>query len=122
MRRAGACGGGVIAAPDLAQSDRRPNSRIDRGSCPGQVGSKKTRLARVLTRNTILAAASLVDGDRPQFWVGLNDRGFVAKVDAPRFTSAHKLRRAECFRFRATLDDLLSDEVRPSERKLPGTL
>ena len=30
---------------------------------------------------------------------------------APRFTSAQKLRRAECFCSRATLDDLLSDEV-----------
>jgi hypothetical protein len=30
---------------------------------------------------------------------------------APRFTSAHELRRAECFCSRATLDDLLSDEV-----------
>ena len=33
------------------------------------------------------------------------------EFDAPRFTSAHKLRRAECFCSRATLDDLLSDEV-----------
>jgi hypothetical protein len=32
------------------------------------------------------------------------------EFDAPRFTSAQKLRRAECF-CRATLDDLLSDEV-----------
>ena len=36
-----------------------------------------------------------------------NDIGF----DAPRFTSVHKLRRAECFCSRATLDDLLADEV-----------
>jgi len=36
-----------------------------------------------------------------------NDIGF----DAPRFTSVHKLRSAECFCSRATLDDLLSDEV-----------
>ena len=34
------------------------------------------------------------------------------EFDAPRFTSAHKLRRAECFCSRTTLDDLLSDEVR----------
>ena len=33
------------------------------------------------------------------------------EFDAPRFTSAHELRRAECFCSRATLDDLLSDEV-----------
>jgi hypothetical protein len=33
------------------------------------------------------------------------------KFDAPRFTSAHKLRRAECYCSRATLDDLLADEV-----------
>ena len=31
--------------------------------------------------------------------------------DAPRLTSSDKLRRAECFYSRATLDDLLSDEV-----------
>ena len=34
------------------------------------------------------------------------------EFDAPRFTSAHKLRRTECFCSRTTLDDLLSDEVR----------
>ncbi len=34
------------------------------------------------------------------------------EFDAPRFTSAHELRRAECFCSRTTLDDLLSDEVR----------
>ena len=33
------------------------------------------------------------------------------EFDAPRLTIAHKLRRAECFCSRATLDDLLSDEV-----------
>ena len=33
------------------------------------------------------------------------------EFDAPRFTSADKLRGAECFCSRATLDDLLSDEV-----------
>ena len=33
------------------------------------------------------------------------------EFDAPRFTSAHKLRRAECFCSRTMLDDLLSDEV-----------
>jgi hypothetical protein len=33
------------------------------------------------------------------------------EFDAPRFTSADKLRGAECFCTRATLDDLLSDEV-----------
>ena len=33
------------------------------------------------------------------------------EFDAPRFTSAHELRRAECFCSRATFDDLLSDEV-----------
>jgi hypothetical protein len=33
------------------------------------------------------------------------------EFDAPRFTSADKLRRAECFCSRATLDDLLSDAV-----------
>jgi hypothetical protein len=33
------------------------------------------------------------------------------EVDARRFSRAHKLRRAECFCSRATLDDLLSDEV-----------
>ena len=32
------------------------------------------------------------------------------EFDAPRFTSADKLRGAECFCSRATLDDLLSDE------------
>jgi hypothetical protein len=37
-----------------------PNSRIVHGSCPGQVGSKKTRLARASNSNTILAATSLV--------------------------------------------------------------
>jgi hypothetical protein len=30
---------------------------------------------------------------------------------APRFTSLHKHRSAECFCSRATLDDLLSDKV-----------
>ena len=34
------------------------------------------------------------------------------EFDAPRFTSADKLRGAECFCTRATLDDLLSDGVR----------
>ena len=34
------------------------------------------------------------------------------EFDAAQFTSAHKLRRAECFCSRTTLDDLLSDEVR----------
>jgi hypothetical protein len=38
---------------------RRPNSRIVRGSCPAQVGSKKTRLARVSNRDTISTAANL---------------------------------------------------------------
>ena len=33
------------------------------------------------------------------------------EFDAPRFTSADKPRGAECFCTRATLDDLLSDEV-----------
>jgi hypothetical protein len=33
------------------------------------------------------------------------------EFDASRFTSAQTLRRAECFCSRATLDDLLSDEV-----------
>ena len=33
------------------------------------------------------------------------------EFDAPRFTSAHELRRAECFCSRATLGDLLSDKV-----------
>jgi hypothetical protein len=33
------------------------------------------------------------------------------EVDARRLTSAHELRRAECFCSRATLDDLLSDEM-----------
>jgi hypothetical protein len=33
------------------------------------------------------------------------------EFDTSRFTSARKLRRAECFCSRATLDDLLSDEV-----------
>ena len=33
------------------------------------------------------------------------------EFDAPRFTSGDKLRGAECFCSRATLDDLLSDEV-----------
>jgi len=33
------------------------------------------------------------------------------EFDATRFTSADKLRGAECFCSRATLDDLLSDEV-----------
>lgn len=33
------------------------------------------------------------------------------EFDAPRFTSADKLRRAECFCSRATLDELLSDAV-----------
>ena len=33
------------------------------------------------------------------------------EFDAPQFTSADKLRRAECFCSRATLDDLLSDAV-----------
>ena len=34
------------------------------------------------------------------------------EFDAPRFTSLHKHRSAECYCSRATLDDLLSDEVR----------
>jgi len=45
---------------------------------------------------------------------GLNDRYCPEtdiEFDAPRFTSADKLRGAECFCTRATLDDLLSDEV-----------
>jgi hypothetical protein len=33
------------------------------------------------------------------------------EFDTSRFTSAQKLRRAECFCSRATLDDLLSDKV-----------
>ena len=33
------------------------------------------------------------------------------EFDAPRFTSLHKHRSAECYCSRATLDDLLSDEV-----------
>jgi hypothetical protein len=33
------------------------------------------------------------------------------EFDARPFTSAHELRHAECFCSRATLDDLLSDEV-----------
>ena len=33
------------------------------------------------------------------------------EFDAPRFTIAHKHRSAECYYSRATLDDLLSDEV-----------
>ena len=33
------------------------------------------------------------------------------ELDTSRFTSAQKLRRAECFCSRATLDDLLSDKV-----------
>src|ERR1700738_2695941 len=33
------------------------------------------------------------------------------EFDAPQFTSVHKLRSAECFCSRATLDDLLADEV-----------
>ena len=33
------------------------------------------------------------------------------EFDAPRSTGADKLRGAECFCTRATLDDLLSDEV-----------
>ena len=33
------------------------------------------------------------------------------EFDAPRFTSADKLRGAECFCTWATLDDLLSDDV-----------
>jgi hypothetical protein len=32
------------------------------------------------------------------------------EFDTSRFTSAQKLRRAECFCSRATLDDLLSDK------------
>ena len=34
------------------------------------------------------------------------------EFDTSRFTSAQKLRRAEYFCSRATLDDLLSDEVK----------
>jgi hypothetical protein len=33
------------------------------------------------------------------------------EFDAPRLTSLHKHRSAECYCSRATLDDLLSDEV-----------
>ena len=33
------------------------------------------------------------------------------QFDALRFTSAHKLRSAECYCSRATLDELLSDEM-----------
>ena len=33
------------------------------------------------------------------------------EFDAPRFTNLHKHRSAECYCSRATLDDLLSDEV-----------
>ncbi len=40
--------------------------------------------------------------------------------DAPRLTSSDKLRRAECFYSRATLDDLLSDEVMAPVLR-PGT-
>jgi hypothetical protein len=36
------------------------------------------------------------------------------EFDTSRFTSAQKPRRAECFCSRATLDDLLSDEVMAS--------
>jgi hypothetical protein len=35
------------------------------------------------------------------------------EFDALGLTSAHKLRSAECYCSRATLDDLLSDEVTP---------
>ena len=35
------------------------------------------------------------------------------EFDALELTSAHKLRSAECYCSRATLDDLLSDEVTP---------
>src|SRR6202035_2768626 len=56
-------GCGVIAAPDLAQGVTTPAEQPHlRGSCPGQVRSKKTRLARVSTRDTILAAARSAAG------------------------------------------------------------
>jgi hypothetical protein len=42
--------------------------------------------------------------------------------DAPRFTSVHKLRRAECFCSRATLDDLLSDEVMAPVRRVTSRM
>jgi hypothetical protein len=42
------------------------------------------------------------------------------EFDAPRFTSADKLRRAECFCSRATIDDLLSDEVMAPVQRSAG--
>jgi hypothetical protein len=107
----------------------RPNSRIVRGSCPAQVGSKKrgwlgfpieTRFQRQRNRPQISGRARLVRSGprqgRPHAICqeGLNDRGLSRNRHRSRCSAIQqspKLRRAECFCSRATLDDLLSDEV-----------
>src|ERR1700732_3381630 len=77
----------------------RPNSRIVVGSCRGLAGSKKDAAGHGrVSRTSPICQEGLMIEDCPETEI---------EFDAPRFTSAHELRRAECFCSRATLDDLL---------------